>query len=112
MIKTLLLNNKEYKKKKKVKGSLTNTKAYKWYQLYCVFPPIALLWLQKPIYLTLVYSVLGAIFMPFMILTLLYLGGSMKRIGKLKNSTLYVTVSVLILALYAFLGWKKLVGLV
>jgi Mn2+/Fe2+ NRAMP family transporter len=83
------------------------TRPYFWYQMYCVFIPMLLLFSQKPILLTLIYSVMGALFMPFIIITLLILGSKIR----LKNSKLYVGVSILILALYVYLGIKDLIGL-
>jgi Mn2+/Fe2+ NRAMP family transporter len=46
---------------------------YKAYVVWLTVPPIALLFLGKPVYLILAYGVLGALFMPFMAVTLLWL---------------------------------------
>jgi Mn2+/Fe2+ NRAMP family transporter len=46
---------------------------YKAYVLWLTFPPIVMLYLGKPVYLILVYGVLGAFFMPFLAITLLWL---------------------------------------
>jgi Mn2+/Fe2+ NRAMP family transporter len=48
----------------------------KWYQAYILwltFPPMAMLFLGKPVWLILAYGVLGAFFMPFLAITLLWL---------------------------------------
>ncbi|MQA16524.1 MAG: divalent metal cation transporter [Pseudonocardiaceae bacterium] len=47
--------------------------AFRGYLLWLTFPPMALLFLDKPFQLTLVYGVLGAFFMPFLAITLLVL---------------------------------------
>ena len=46
---------------------------YKAYVLWLTIPPITMLYLGKPVYLILVYGVLGAFFMPFLAVTLLWL---------------------------------------
>ncbi|HSE08889.1 MAG TPA: Nramp family divalent metal transporter [Nocardioidaceae bacterium] len=46
---------------------------YKAYVLWLTIPPIAMLYLGKPVYLILAYGVLGAFFMPFLAVTLLWL---------------------------------------
>lgn len=48
-------------------------KWYKAYILWLTFPPMIMLFLGRPIYLILAYGVLGAFFMPFLALTLLWI---------------------------------------
>ncbi|ADO44350.1 Mn2+/Fe2_ transporter, NRAMP family (plasmid) [Ketogulonicigenium vulgare Y25] len=48
-------------------------KAYKAYILWLTFPPMVMLFLGQPVYLILAYGVLGALFMPFMSVTLLWI---------------------------------------
>jgi len=48
-------------------------KWYKAYILWLTFPPMAMLFLGKPVWLILAYGVLGAFFMPFLAITLLWL---------------------------------------
>ncbi len=48
-------------------------KYYKAYVLWLTLPPIALIFLGQPIYLILAYGVLGAFFMPFLAVTLLWI---------------------------------------
>ncbi|MCJ0892485.1 Nramp family divalent metal transporter [Rhodococcus sp. ARC_M5] len=48
-------------------------KYFRWYVAWLTFPPMALLWLDQPIGLVLTYGVLGAVFMPFLAVTLLIL---------------------------------------
>ncbi len=83
-----LMKNKEEKK-------LRISKYYKWFQLFCVFPPMVLLVLQKPFFLILSYSVLGAFFMPFIALMILIIGNS-KKLGALRNKWWDNLVMVLI----------------
>ncbi|WP_129842979.1 Nramp family divalent metal transporter [Streptomyces sp. RFCAC02] len=46
---------------------------FRAYLLWLTFPPMALLWLDQPIGLIITYGVLGAFFMPFLALTLLWM---------------------------------------
>ena len=48
-------------------------KWYKAYVLWLTFPPMVMLFLGKPVWLILAYGVLGAFFMPFLAITLLWL---------------------------------------
>ena len=48
-------------------------KYYKAYILWLTIPPIILIFLGQPVYLILAYGVLGALFMPFLAVTLLWL---------------------------------------
>ncbi|WP_077058397.1 Nramp family divalent metal transporter [Streptomyces sp. MP131-18] len=49
------------------------SRPFRAYLLWLTFPPMGLLWLDQPIGLILTYGVLGAFFMPFLALTLLWL---------------------------------------
>lgn len=48
-----------------------NGKYFRFYILWLTFPPMILLTLDRPIFLVLLYGVLGALFMPFLAVTLL-----------------------------------------
>lgn len=49
----------------------TGGKYWRFYILWLTFPPMLLLTLDEPIFLVLLYGVLGALFMPFLAITLL-----------------------------------------
>ncbi|MGO1561876.1 MAG: Nramp family divalent metal transporter [Actinomycetaceae bacterium] len=51
--------------------SRSHGKWFKVYVLWLTFPPMLMLFLDKPIFLVLLYGALGALFMPFLALTLL-----------------------------------------
>lgn len=65
---------------------------FRFYVAWLTFPPMALLFLDQPIVLVLVYATLGAIFMPFLAFTLLWLLNRRvdepHRSGWLSNATL------------------------
>jgi Mn2+/Fe2+ NRAMP family transporter len=52
---------------------LAGGRFYRAYVLWLTIPPITMLFLGQPVYLILAYGVLGALFMPFMAVTLLWL---------------------------------------
>lgn len=57
------------------------SRPFRGYLLWLTFPPMVLLFLDKPFGLTLVYGVLGSVFMPFLAITLMLLLNS-KRIAR------------------------------
>ncbi|MFD7624854.1 Nramp family divalent metal transporter [Streptomyces sp. NPDC059851] len=66
---------------------------FRAYLLWLTFPPISLLFLDQPFGLVVVYGVIGALFMPFLALTLLWLLNSARtpapwRNGPLSNAML------------------------
>lgn len=61
--------------------TMTGGKYFKFYVLWLTFPPMVLFLLDKPIALILAYGVLGALFMPFLAVTLLGLLNG-KRVPK------------------------------
>lgn len=76
-------------------GARTGSPAFRAYALWLTFPPMLLLTLGRPFQLVLVYGTLGAIFMPFLALTLLWLLNSRRtpeawRNGWISNASLTV----------------------
>ena len=60
-------------------------KAYKGYILWLTIPPIVPLLMGEPFYLILLYGVLGALFMPFLAITLLLILNSDRVPGQWRN---------------------------
>ncbi|NBE56556.1 Nramp family divalent metal transporter [Streptomyces boluensis] len=58
---------------------------FRAYMLWLTFPPMGLLWLDQPFGLVLAYGVLGAFFMPFLALTLLWLLNSSRTPREWRN---------------------------
>ncbi|WP_212908385.1 Nramp family divalent metal transporter [Streptomyces sp. TS71-3] len=74
-------------------GARERTLPFRAYLLWLTFPPIALLWLNQPFGLVIAYGVLGAFFMPFLALTLIWMLNSSRtprqwRNGMLSNAML------------------------
>lgn len=83
--------------------TMTGGKYFKFYLLWITFPPMLLFFLDRPIFLILLYGVLGALFMPFLAVTLLWILNTQRvpdqwRNGWFTNITLAVC-AVLFVAL-------------
>ncbi|MGH3425009.1 MAG: Nramp family divalent metal transporter [Nocardioidaceae bacterium] len=76
----------------------TGGKYVKAYMLWLTIPPMALLFLDKPVGLIIAYGVLGAFFMPFLAITLLWLLNSDRVPGRWRNKW-YTNVALGICAL-------------
>ncbi|MFJ1600560.1 Nramp family divalent metal transporter [Streptomyces sp. NPDC088261] len=61
---------------------------FRAYLLWLTFPPIGLLFLDEPFGLVVVYGVLGAFFMPFLALTLIWLLNSSRTPAQWRNGVL------------------------
>ncbi|MGW0787081.1 Nramp family divalent metal transporter [Streptomyces sp. NPDC002911] len=61
---------------------------FRAYLLWLTFPPMTLLWLDEPFGLVIGYGVLGAFFMPFLALTLLWLLNSSRTPKEWRNGWL------------------------
>ncbi|MGW0736289.1 Nramp family divalent metal transporter [Streptomyces sp. NPDC002851] len=69
-------------------GQKETSLAFRGYLLWLTFPPMALLWLDQPFGLVIVYGVLGAFFMPFLALTLVWLLNSSRTPAEWRNGWL------------------------
>jgi Mn2+/Fe2+ NRAMP family transporter len=73
-------------------------KYYKAYVLWLTLPPIALIFMGEPVYLILAYGVLGAFFMPFLSVTLLWILNS-DRVPRQWRNKLPANVALVICTL-------------
>lgn len=80
---------------------------YRGWLLVLTFPPMAFLLLDKPVWLVVAYAALGALFMPFLAATLLWLNNRRDLVGDLRNGPLANLALVACLALFAYLGWTE-----
>ncbi|MCM1013953.1 Nramp family divalent metal transporter [Brevibacterium sp. XM4083] len=89
--------------------TLTGGKYFKFYLLWLTFPPMILFLLDRPIGLILTYGVLGALFMPFLALTLLGLLNG-KRVPKEWANRWHTNLALGITALlFLILGVQQLI---
>lgn len=81
---------------------LISTKSpwYRGYLAYLALPPIILLFSGRPVALIVIYSVVGALFMPFLAGTLLYMNSRQIWMGELRNR--WLTNLLLISSLFLF----------
>ncbi|MFE3737632.1 Nramp family divalent metal transporter [Streptomyces sp. NPDC059134] len=69
-------------------GERERSVPFRAYLLWLTFPPISLLFLDEPFGLVVVYGVLGAFFMPFLALTLIWLLNSSRTPAEWRNGAL------------------------
>ena len=91
---------------------LAGGKYYKAYILWLTFPPVVLLLLGRPVYLILAYGVLGALFMPFLAVTLLWILNTDRVPAQWRNKPLTNVVLGLCALAFLVLGADQLVGAV
>jgi len=80
-------------------------KYYRYFLFFLAFPPLVLLFLQKPVWIIISYAVIGSFFMPFLAFTLYYLNN---KHNKYLKAPRYINILlVLAFLLFAFLmGFK------
>ena len=86
----------------------------KWYTAYVLwltFPPMLMMFLGEPVWLILAYGVLGAFFMPFLAVTLLWILNSDRTPAIWRNTWLSNVLLVICTALFAYLAAQQLVNL-
>ena len=91
------------------KAVSVRSRAYRGYALFMTLVPIPLLFLGKPVWLIVAYAAVGALFMPFLAATLLYMNNQRKRMGALKNGIAANAGLVLSLGLFVFLAIMKII---
>ncbi|HWO96277.1 MAG TPA: Nramp family divalent metal transporter [Bacillus sp. (in: firmicutes)] len=99
------------KKDKQSNVSLEKTKAYKFYLFLLTFPPMVLLFIGQPVGIIIAYGVLGATFMPFLVISLLILLNSKKVDKDYRNNWVNNSVFALCIALFIFLAYTQLANM-
>ena len=94
----------EFSGTSKKADQLRGTKWYKFYVLWLTFPPMLLYFLGEPVFIIIVYGALGAVFMPFLAITLMLLLNSERvdpaeRNGLLFNTLLSISALLFIVLL-------------
>ncbi|QBJ22843.1 Nramp family divalent metal transporter [Haematobacter massiliensis] len=89
---------------------LAGGRYYKFYIVWLTIPPMVMLFLGQPVYLILAYGVLGALFMPFMSVTLLWILNT-DRVPKQWRNGLFTNIMLLLCTLaFAALAVDQLRG--
>jgi Mn2+/Fe2+ NRAMP family transporter len=92
-------------------GPAERSRPYRAYLLWLTFPPIALLFLDRPFALVVAYGALGAFFMPFLAGTLLWLLNSGRTPERWRNGRLSNTLLAGAALLFVALCVNELTGL-
>jgi Mn2+/Fe2+ NRAMP family transporter len=77
---------------------------YRGFLLFLALPTQLALLLDQPVSLVLVYTLIGALFMPFLAATLLYMNTRRDWVGRLRSGWLSNSLLLLALALFAYLS--------
>ncbi|MFD2630073.1 Nramp family divalent metal transporter [Oceanobacillus kapialis] len=91
---------------------ISKTKSYKFYLFWLTFPPIVLHLFGKPVALIILYGFLGALFMPFLAITLIYLLNSKQIDQRFKSGKLSNVVLSLSAMLFTVLTCIKLYDII
>ncbi|CAM5265018.1 iron transporter [Streptomyces spiroverticillatus] len=92
-------------------GKREKSLPFRAYLLWLTFPPIALLWSGEPFGLVVLYGVLGAFFMPFLALTLLWLLNTSRTPAAWRNGWLSNLMLALAGLMFVVLCVKQVVDL-
>lgn len=85
--------------------------AYRFYLAWLTFPPMFLFFYGKPVELIILYGVLGALFMPFLAISLLVLLNSKKVESEFRNNWIANAVLIGCLLMFIVLGISELIDL-
>jgi Mn2+/Fe2+ NRAMP family transporter len=85
--------------------------AYRFYLAWLSFPPLILLFFGKPVQLIIIYGALGALFMPFLAISLVVLLNSKKVQAEFRNKWLANTVLIGCVIMFVFLAINQLMGM-
>jgi len=86
-----------------VESDLRASATYRGFLVFLAFPPLSLLFLERPIAVVVAYAVTGAFFMPFLAGVLLVMNNRRGWVGVLKNPPLLNALLGLSLALFGVL---------
>jgi Mn2+/Fe2+ NRAMP family transporter len=83
------------------------TKAYRFFLFFLAIPPMLLLFVGKPVWIIVIYSISGAFFMPFVAAVLLYMNSKKEWLKGNSNSIISKILLTLILLLFVALLYLK-----
>jgi Mn2+/Fe2+ NRAMP family transporter len=90
----------------------SGSRPYRLFLLWLAGAPVVLLFVGRPVGVVVLYSIVGALFMPLLAGTLLVLGRRTRLVGRLRNGPLAVAALLVALALFAWIAGLELVDLV
>jgi len=90
--------------KNKIKIAVsTDSIYYRSYLLYMAFPPMLILLFGKPVWIVMIYSIVGAFFLPFLAGMLLYMNNRREWVNELNNGLLINIILWVSLILFGYL---------
>ncbi len=84
---------------------------YRGYLLFLALPPIAILFLDRPIWVIKVYTLTGGLFMPLLAGSLLWLNSRRRLVGDLRNGFFAASTLALALLLFAAIAARQILDL-
>jgi Mn2+/Fe2+ NRAMP family transporter len=83
---------------------------YRFWAVYLALAAISALLIRRPVWLVFAYTVVGSMFFPFVISTLLWLNNSTRTVREARNGVLVNCVLGAALLLYVYLAVRALGG--
>jgi Mn2+/Fe2+ NRAMP family transporter len=90
---------------------LKTTRAYRGYLLFLAGPPLVLLFAERPVAMVVLFTVIGAFFMPFLAALLLYLNNRRDWVGPLHNGPIRNAALIVAVGLFGWIALREIVGL-
>ena len=98
-----------FKSKDKNSGiELSKSNEYKYFLIFMAFFPAIFLFLGKPVWIIIVYSVIGSMFMPFLAAVLIILNNKFIKAKEGQNTLLINIILVFNFVLFAYLAVKEI----
>lgn len=89
----------------------TRSPRYLFFLFYLSIPPMILLFLGKPVWVVVIYSITGAFFMPFLAVLLLIMNNRVKWVEDFKNNLMINIMLLAGLVLFGYLCVNEILGL-
>lgn len=82
---------------------------YRFFLFYLAIPPLLLLFSGKPVWVVVIYSIIGAFFMPFLAALLLIMNNKISWVKDFKNNLLINLMLLFALTLFAYLSITEII---
>lgn len=105
----LFADIRRLQKKSTLSIDTTQSPAYRAFLLFLAIPPMLLLLYDRPVFVIILYAVTGALFMPFLAATLLYMNNRKEWVNTLKNGWQTNTALLITLSVMLFLFIRQLI---
>jgi len=89
-------------------GSISKTTAYRAYLIYLAIVPMSLLSLDRPVWIVIIYTISGAVFMPLLAALLLYMNNSRSWLKELVNTWISKSLLIACMLVFGYLFFNQL----